>query len=76
MRLQPPCYDSVYFLKDAIERAGSTDGEAIKKALEETKDLTLVTGTFSVDENHNPVKTATVLEFVDGKQKFNSKVNP
>jgi len=69
-------YDSVYFLKDAIERAGSTDGEAIKKALADTKDLTLVTGTFSVDENHNPVKTATVLEFVDGKQKFNSKVNP
>ena len=41
-----------------------------------TKDLSLVTGTFSVDENHNPIKTATVLEFKDGKQVFNSKVNP
>jgi branched-chain amino acid transport system substrate-binding protein len=69
-------YDTVYWLKDAIERAGSTDGEKIKKALEETKDLSLVTGTFSVDEKHNPVKTATVLEFKDGKQVFNSKVNP
>ncbi|MGE7919260.1 ABC transporter substrate-binding protein [Viridibacillus sp. NPDC093762] len=69
-------YDTVYWLKDAIERAGSTDGEAVQKALAATKDLPLVTGTFSVDENHHPVKTATVLEFKDGKQVFNSKVNP
>jgi len=69
-------YDTVYWLKDAIERAGSTDGEAVQKELAATKDLPLVTGTFSVDENHHPVKTATVLEFKDGKQVFNSKVNP
>ena len=69
-------YDSIYYIADAIKRAGSTDGEAIKNALAETKDLSLVTGTFSVDKNHNPIKTATVLEFKDGKQVFNSKVNP
>lgn len=69
-------YDSMHFLVDAIKRAGSTDGEAIKKALEGTKDLKLVTGNFSVDENHNPIKPATVLEYKDGKQVFNSKVNP
>ncbi|WP_102693500.1 ABC transporter substrate-binding protein [Rummeliibacillus pycnus] len=69
-------YDTVYWLKDAIERAGSTDGEKIKDALASTKDLSLVTGKFSVDDKHNPVKTATVLEFKDGKQVFNSKVNP
>lgn len=69
-------YDSVYFIADAIKRAGSTDGEAIQKALAETKDLKLVTGNFSVDENHNPIKSATVLEYKDGKQVFNSKVNP
>ena len=69
-------YDTVFYIKDAIERAGSTDGEAIQKALAETTDLNLITGTFSVDEKHNPVKTATVLEFVDGNQTFNSKVNP
>lgn len=69
-------YDTVYYIKDAIERAGSTDGEAIQKALAETTDLSLITGTFTVDEKHNPVKSATVLEYVDGKQVFNSKVNP
>lgn len=69
-------YDTVYLLKDAIERAGSTDGTKIKEALEATDNLDLVTGLYSVDENHHPVKSATILEFVDGKQVFNTKVNP
>lgn len=70
-------YDTVYFLKDAIERAGDeVTGETVQKALAETKDLSLITGTFTVDEDHNPVKSATVLEFVDGKQEFKTKVNP
>ena len=51
-------------------------GETIQKALAETKDLSLITGTFTVDEKHNPVKSATVLEFVDGEQVFKTKVNP
>ena len=70
-------YDTVYFLKDAIERAGDeVTGETIQKALAETKDLSLITGTFTVDEQHNPVKSATVLEYVDGSQEFKAKVNP
>nr|WP_243458231.1 ABC transporter substrate-binding protein [Sporosarcina sp. Te-1] len=69
-------YDTVYLLKDAIERAGSTDSTKIKEALEQTKDFPLVTGALSIDENHNPVKSATILEYVDGQMKFNSKVNP
>lgn len=69
-------YDTVYLLKDAIERAGSTDGTKIKEALEATDNLDLVTGLYSVDEQHHPVKSATILEFVDGKQVFNTKVNP
>ncbi len=70
-------YDTVYYLADAIERAGDeVTGETIKKALAETKDLSLITGTFTVDEKHNPVKSATVLEFVDGEQVFKTKVNP
>ena len=69
-------YDTVYLLKDAIERAGSTDGAKIQEALAATKDLELVTGLYTVDENHHPIKSATILEFVDGKQVFNTKVNP
>ena len=69
-------YDTVYFIKDAVERAGSLDGEAIKDALASTENLELVSGTFSVDEKHNAVKSATVLEYVDGKQEFKTKVDP
>ncbi len=69
-------YDTVYLLKDAIERAGSTDSTKIKDALAETDGLDLVTGTYSVDENHHPIKSATILEYKDGEQVFNTKVNP
>ncbi len=70
-------YDTVYFIADAIERAGDdVTGEAIQKALAATKDLSLVTGTFTLDEKHNPIKSATVLEYINGEQTFKSKVNP
>lgn len=69
-------YDTVYLLKDAIERAGSTDSTKIKDALAKTKDLSLVTGVYTIDKNHHPIKSATVLEYKDGKQVFNTKVNP
>ncbi|WP_313890852.1 ABC transporter substrate-binding protein [Psychrobacillus sp.] len=69
-------YDTVYLLKDAIERAGSLDGTKIKEALEATDKLELVTGLYSMDENHHPIKSASIIEFVDGKQVFNTKVNP
>ena len=70
-------YDTIYYLKDAIERAGdNVTGEEIAKQLAATKDLSLVTGTFTVDDKHNPVKSATVLEYVEGAQEFKTKVNP
>ena len=69
-------YDSLYLLKDAIERADSTDGTKIKEALEDTDNLELVTGLYSMDENHHPIKSANIIEYVDGKQVFNTKVNP
>lgn len=69
-------YDTVYLLADAIKRAGGTDTAKIKDALAKTKDLSLVTGIVTIDENHNPIKSATVLEYKDGKQVFNTKVNP
>ncbi|MGE6375519.1 ABC transporter substrate-binding protein [Peribacillus muralis] len=69
-------YDTGYFLADAIKRAGSADPTKIKEALEKTKNLELVTGTFTLDEKHNPIKSATILEFKEGKQVFNTKINP
>lgn len=69
-------YDSLYFLADAIKRAGSADPEKIQKALAETDGLSLVSGKMKLDKNHDPIKAAVILEYKGGKQEFNTKVNP
>ncbi|MCI1694041.1 ABC transporter substrate-binding protein [Aneurinibacillus aneurinilyticus] len=69
-------YDSVYFLADGLKRAGDLDPVKIKDALAQTKDLALVSGNFSVDPQHNPIKAATILKYENGTQKFAAKINP
>ncbi len=69
-------YDMAYFLKDALERAGEADPAKLKDALASTKDFKGVTGTFSIDENHNPVKSVTVIEMKDGVPTFLKKLDP
>ena len=73
-------YDSVYMLKDAIEKAGSTDSEKVRSALEET-DGDYVTGHLTFNEKHNPVKGAVIIELVkDSSGKlttvYKTTVNP
>lgn len=67
-------YDLVYFVADAIKRAGSADPVAIKDALASAKDFPGITGTFSMDENHNPVKAVVVVGFKDGEHATSERV--
>lgn len=69
-------YDSVLFLADALKRSGGEGGEKLKKAMEETNELKLVTGTLKLDANHDPIKAAAILEYIDGAAKFKQYVNP
>lgn len=69
-------YDAGLLLIDAIKRANSTEPEKIREALEQTKNLQLSTGMMTVDANHNPIKSAVVLEMKDGKQMFKEKITP
>lgn len=69
-------YDLGHFIADAIKRANSTDPVKIKDALAATKDFKAVTGSFSIDENHNPVKAIVVIELKDGVQASSIKVQP
>jgi len=71
-----PTYDSVYILAEAIERAGSTDPDAIVAELEKT-DRSGVIGRSKFDEGHqviydlDPAKTAVACVFQwtnDGKR--------
>ncbi|MTH55774.1 ABC transporter substrate-binding protein [Bacillus mangrovi] len=69
-------YDTAYYIADAVKRAGGGDPEKIQKALAETKDLQLISGNLTLDENHDPVKSASILEYKEGKQEFKTKVEP
>ncbi|MFZ5974972.1 MAG: ABC transporter substrate-binding protein [Bacillota bacterium] len=61
-------YDLAKFTCDAIGRASSITGEAVKDALAATTEYKGVTGTFSIDKNHNAVKALVVIEMQNGKQ--------
>jgi len=69
-------YDLARFIADAVGRAEKLTGEAVKNALEATENFAGVTGTLSVDEKHNPVKSIVVIELENGVQTSSIKVNP
>ena len=71
-------YDSVYWVADAIGRAGSADPKLIRDALESTKNLKLHHATITMDPaTHNPVdKDGVVLIAKDGRGQFFTKIKP
>lgn len=60
-------YDAANLVFQAIEDAGSTDHDAVTQAIAATTDFSGVTGTFAIDEEHNPVKPALMLELQEGQ---------
>ena len=69
-------YDGARLMIDAISRAGGTDGAKVAKALAETKNYKAVTGDTSLNETHDAVKSAVIIEFKDGKQAYRATVKP
>ena len=72
-------YDCVYWLKDAIERAGSDDPEKVRDALEKTSGLKLLHCVLTMDENHDPKDKDGVILSCDPKQQkalFFTKLRP
>ncbi|MTV49162.1 ABC transporter substrate-binding protein [Heliobacillus mobilis] len=69
-------YDAAVIMVDAIKRANSAEPEKIREALASTKDLEAVTGTISFDGQHNPVKSAVIVEVNNGKFTFKDKISP
>ena len=55
-------YSAAYVLADAIERAGSTEPQAVRDALAETKDIKLPEGVFSCDEEGNMVHGCVIAQ--------------
>ena len=64
-------YDTVYLYKQAVEEAGTTEWDKVIEALKNIK-FDGITGSFTYDENHNPIKTAKMMKIVNGEYKFDS----
>ena len=69
-------YDCALVVIDEIKRSSIDEPEKIRQALEETKKLQITTGLLSIDNNHNPIKSAVVVEIKNGQQIFKEKINP
>ncbi len=69
-------YDAIMAVASAIESAGSADPQAITDALASLTDFEGVTGTMTMDEQHNPIKAGVIIEYVDGAQVMNTRIEP
>ncbi|HET7753186.1 MAG TPA: ABC transporter substrate-binding protein [Anaeromyxobacteraceae bacterium] len=69
-------YDAARVAIDAMNRAPDLSGAAIRDAIEQTKNFDGVTGTISIDQDHNAVKAAVVLAIRDNTAKYAATINP
>ena len=67
-------YDLGNFVADSVKRASELTGVAIQQAMASTKGFVGVTGTFDIDEHHNPVKSIVVIGLKDGQQATSEKI--
>jgi branched-chain amino acid transport system substrate-binding protein len=64
--LAATAYDAARIMFDAIKRANSLDGKAIRDSLAATKDFPGVTGKVTFNENRDAVKPIVMIEIKDG----------
>ncbi len=69
-------YDAMMLVADAITRAGTTESEALREALEKTVDFSGITGNITIDASHNAEKSAVVLQIRDGKFAYHTTIDP
>lgn len=68
-------YDSTNVLIQAVEAAGSADNAAVQAAMAKIS-FDGVTGSFTFDETHTPIKPVLVVNLVDGVQQNAVPVTP
>ena len=68
--------DAYFVLLDAITRAKSTKGEAIRAALATTKNFPAISGKLSIGEDGNAVKPMVINVVKGGKFEYLTTVNP
>jgi branched-chain amino acid transport system substrate-binding protein len=70
-------HDGLYWIKDALERAGKVDPTALKDALENTKDFKGLMGSITVDPaTHNPTKPCSVYQIKSSQFEYVGDFTP
>lgn len=70
-------YDAVMLLADAIKRAGTDQPQAIREALQATRDLPGVTGSISfAPDSHIPKKTVTLVAVKNQRPTLAAEIIP
>lgn len=69
-------FDAYLLLRDAVQRAGSTDPKKIDEALKSTTRFEGATGYITIDKAGNTIKSAVVNEVVNGKFTYVTTINP
>ena len=69
-------YDAARLLGDAIQRAGSSDSQAVRDALAKTAGFPGVTGQISLDANRNAAKPGLIVTVKAGKFEIAEKIAP
>lgn len=69
-------YDAYLVIRDAIERAGSTDPVKIRDEIAKTKDFIGAAGIITLDENGDAVKNAVLKRVEDGKFVYQTTIEP
>lgn len=69
-------YDAMGMILNAMVKANGVEAEKLREALEKTKDFEGASGKITLNATHDPVKSAVIIGFKEGKQVFKEKVNP
>jgi branched-chain amino acid transport system substrate-binding protein len=68
-------YDAAMMLLQAIEEAGSDDPAAVAEAME-GMEFSVVSGDIVFDEQHNPIKSAVILQVSGGEIIYMDTISP
>ena len=69
-------YDCYMFVRDMIEKAGTTDSEKLTAAFASAKDWIGATGSTTINETHDAEKPVGVKTIKNGKQVYVASIKP
>jgi branched-chain amino acid transport system substrate-binding protein len=69
-------YDSIQLMVQGLKDAKAADPVKLAAALAKITNFEGITGKMSIDAKHNPVKAGVVIEFKDGAQVMNTRIQP